>query len=235
VVNLPAGGSVTYTVNGTIDGAFLGLLSNTATVTIGGGVTETNPANNSATDNTDVVSAAVLSGTKTVAGDFQVGGTIFYTVIISNTSSSAQLDNPGDEFVDVLPVGLTLVGATASSGTAVANVGLSTVTWNGSIPGSGSVTITIEATIDAGTEGQTLFNQGTINFDADGNGTNESSTVTDDPGVGGAGDPTALDVALGQVNPLEIPTNSGLGLTLLALVLAAAGLSLRRRQLDRVR
>src|SRR6185295_7323384 len=31
-VNLPAGGSVTYSVNGTIDGAFTGTLSNTATV-----------------------------------------------------------------------------------------------------------------------------------------------------------------------------------------------------------
>jgi hypothetical protein len=52
--HLPAGASVTYTLNGTISPSFIGTLVNTATVAAPGGVTDPNPGNNSATD-TDVV------------------------------------------------------------------------------------------------------------------------------------------------------------------------------------
>ncbi len=224
-VNLPAGGSVTYTVNGTVDGAFVGVLSNTATVTAGPGITDPDPANDSATDSTTVASAASISGTKTVSGDFRENGAIQYTVVLTNASASMQLDNPGDEFVDVLPATLTLVGASATSGTALAAA--NTVTWNGAIPGNGSVTITIDATINPGTIGQTISNQGTINFDADGNGTNESSTSTDDPAVGGQIDPT--DLVVGAAT-LDIPTLSPLGLALLVLAMAAAAWGVLRRR-----
>jgi hypothetical protein len=54
-VNLPVGATVTYTLSGTISAAATGNLSNTATVTAPGGMTDPNPANNSATD-TDVTS-----------------------------------------------------------------------------------------------------------------------------------------------------------------------------------
>ena len=53
-VNLPAGGSVTYTVSATISAAATGSVSNTATVSAPPGVTDPNPANNSTTD-TDTV------------------------------------------------------------------------------------------------------------------------------------------------------------------------------------
>jgi hypothetical protein len=49
-VNLPNGGSVTYTASCAISGAATGTLSNTATVTAPGGVTDPTPGNNSATD-----------------------------------------------------------------------------------------------------------------------------------------------------------------------------------------
>ncbi len=227
VVNLPAGGSVTYTVNATIDGAFLGLLSNTVTVVTAGGVTDPTPANNSATDTTNVVSAASLSGTKDVVGQFTEGGAITYTIVITNAGPGTQLDNPGDEFVDVLPAELTFVGVNADVGTA-SNVG-NTVSWNGSLAATASVTITIDATINAGTAGQLISNQGTINFDGDGNGTNEASATTDDPTAGGAADPT--DLIVGSQNPVEIPTLSTVSLALLILLLAfAAGVVLRRRR-----
>lgn len=228
VVSLPAGGSVTFTVNGTIDGAFTGLLSNTATVTAPGGVTDPGAGNNSATDQTDVVGGASVAGTKTASGDFSEGGTIFYTIVLTNSGILAQPDNPGAEFTDVLPAELTLVDATATSGTAVANVGTNTVTWNGTIAANGgTVTITIEAVIDAGTAGSTISNQGSIAFDGDGNGSNESNAVTDDPSVGGAGDPTDVTVGSGPgpgpgPSVLEIPTLSELGLLAMALLLLAA-------------
>jgi hypothetical protein len=135
-----------------------------------------------------------VSGTKTVSGTFAPGGTVTYTVTLNNNSNVTQPDNPGDEFVDVLPGGLTLSGANANSGTAMATVGTNTVNWNGSIAAGGSVTITITATVNSGTVGTTISNQGTINYDADGSGTNESSRLTDDPSVPGTSDPTTFAV-----------------------------------------
>ncbi|HYG81091.1 MAG TPA: Ig-like domain-containing protein [Pyrinomonadaceae bacterium] len=133
-------------------------------------------------------------GTKTVSGGNGVGDTVTYTVVLTNNSSTAQADNAGDEFTDVLPAGLTLVSASASSGTAFADTGTNTVTWNGSLAGFASVTITIQATINSGTEGTTITNQGSISFDADSDNTNESSAQTDDPSVAGAADPTSFKV-----------------------------------------
>jgi uncharacterized repeat protein (TIGR01451 family) len=141
-----------------------------------------------------------VTGTKTVSGSFNVGATVTYTIVLTNSGNTTQQDNPGNEFTDVLPPSLTLVSATASSGIAVATVGTNTVTWNGSIAGgSSSVTITITATINAGTGGQTISNQGSISYDSDANGTNNASTVTDDPGTGAASDPTSFQVAVTPV------------------------------------
>ncbi len=148
----------------------------------------------------NVISPAAVASTKTVAGTtYSVGSTVTYTVTLNNSATTAQLDNPGAEFTDVLPSGLTLVSATATSGTAVATVGTNTVTWNGSIAASGSVTITITATVNAGTQGTTISNQGTVSFDADGNGTNESTKLTDDPAVTGAANPTSFVVRFAAV------------------------------------
>src|SRR6185295_13306140 len=62
---------------------------------------------------------AIVKGTKTASGTFHVGSTVTYTVTLNNTGGLAQADNAGNEFTDVLPASLTLVSATASSGTAI--------------------------------------------------------------------------------------------------------------------
>jgi uncharacterized repeat protein (TIGR01451 family) len=138
-----------------------------------------------------VISPASIGSTKTVsAGPYASGGSVTYTITMTNSAATPQLNNPGDELVDVLPSSLTLVSASAPSGSAIADVPSNTVRWNGSIAGNSSVTVTINATINAGTAGATIGNQATVNSDADGNGTNEVSAGTDDPTVGGASDPT---------------------------------------------
>lgn len=146
-----------------------------------------------------------VGATKTVVGTFTEGGSITYTVTLTNTGNGLQLDNAGDEFTDVLPAGLTLGAPAATSGT-VSAVG-NTASWNGSLPPGGSVTITIPANIDAGTAGQAIANQGTVNFDADRNGSNESNALSDDPSVGGASDPTVFTVLQGElsISPTAIP------------------------------
>src|SRR6185295_1171426 len=102
------------------------------------------------------------------------------------------------------------------------------VTWNGSIAAGGSVTITITATILPSAAGMTVSNQGTIAYDADGNGTNEATAQTDDPAAQGAANPTSFVVA--QQEEPTIPTLSTLGLLLLALVLAGVAFAFLKRR-----
>jgi uncharacterized repeat protein (TIGR01451 family) len=124
---------------------------------------------------------------------FVTNGPVTYTITVTNTGNSAQADNPGHELVDVLSSDLTGISASASGGTAL--VAGSTVSWDGSIPSSGSVTITIDATVKATVGlGATISNQAEVHYDANADGTNETTTLTDDPGVGGAEDPTTFVV-----------------------------------------
>ena len=238
--SVPAGGSVTITIQATVNAGTAGqTISNQGTVNHdpnGDGVNEAasltdNPAAGGATDVTSFLvlsPASVGTRTKTVSGNFLPGGSITYTVTISNPSASIQLDNPGDEFVDVLPATLALVSASATSGTPVATVATNTVTWNGQIAANGgTVTITINATVLQSAQGTTVSNQGTINFDADGNGTNEASVQTDDPALPGANDPTTFTAG----DAFDIPTLSEVGLAVMVLFLASgAFLILRRRR-----
>ncbi len=153
-------------------------------------------------------------------------------MVLTNSGAHAQADNPGNEFTDILPPQLTLVSATATSGTAVATVGTNTVTWNGPIAAGGAVTITIQATVDSDVaEGTVITNQGTVAYDSDGDGTNDASATTDDPAAGGAADPTAVTVGgVPPSSPVEIPTLDGVGLALLVLLLACGGATLLRRR-----
>ncbi len=169
----------------------------------------------------------LVSATKTVSGNFTEGGAVTYTVTLTNNGTSSQPDNPGNEFTDVLPAALTLVSASATSGTAVATIPTNTVTWNGSIaPLGGSVTITINALVTTG--GQAISNQGQVSFDADGNGTNETNAVTDDPNTAAPGDPTV--VIAGAPLMADIPTLSEIGFAVLILLLAGAALVQMRRR-----
>jgi uncharacterized repeat protein (TIGR01451 family) len=177
------------------------------------------------------VQAVEVSGTKALTSPMpvEVGDTVTYEVVLTNDGAAGQDDNPGDELVDVLPPALSLVSASATSGTATANVGTNTVTWNGSLaPLGGSVTITIEAVVNAGYEGTVVVNVGTIQYDGDDDGTNESVATTDDPDSEESGDATVFEV-LGQ-SVLEIPTLSEVGLAAMLLLLAGAGLHVMRRR-----
>ncbi len=198
------------------------VISNTAAVA--STTSDPSTANNSATATTTVNAPVLITGTKTATGPFAPGATFTYTVILRNQSGGNQLDNPGNEFTDVLPAPLELVSATSTTGTTVANVATRTVTFNGAIPAGGSVTITITARIPATTpEATVISNQGTFAFDADANGSNESSGVTDNPGTPGGGDATSFAVGGGVGSSVAVPTLSPALLAFLALLLATLG------------
>lgn len=172
---------------------------------------------------------ASVSGAKTVDGDFWPGGAITYRVVLTNAGPGDQGDNPGWEFVDTLPLSdVSLGGATASSGTLDLDVPLNTVRWDGAIPAGGTVTIDITAGIRTNVAvGTVVSNQGTVAYDGDGDGTNETQVPTDDPGLPGADDPTSFTV----VEQQAIPALGTLGLLVLVGMLAGAGVVLLRWRL----
>jgi uncharacterized repeat protein (TIGR01451 family) len=147
-VNLPAGGSVTYTVSATVSPAASGTLSNTATVTPPFDVTDPNPANNSATDTDTILALADLSITKTDGViSMMPGGGVTYTITASNAGPS---NVAGAMVNDMLPPGLigaswTCVGA--SGGICTAS-GISNVNDIVNLPVGGSVTYTVVAYVD---------------------------------------------------------------------------------------
>jgi fimbrial isopeptide formation D2 family protein len=171
----------------------------------------------------------VLSAVKSVSGgQHNPGDPVTYTIVITNTGTGFQPDASGDEFTDTLPTQLTLVGTPgANSGTiTVTGTNPATVHWNGSLAPGASVTITIQATINTGTAGQTVSNSGTVNYDANRDLANDASAPTQPPtGTG----PTTF--VAGGVPPAPIPTLSDFGLALLALTLSAlAVITLRKRR-----
>jgi len=177
-VTLSVGGSVSYSATCAVSPLATGTLSNTAVVVPPGPVVDPSPGNNAATDSDTLAPVgANVTGSKTVSGDFTQGGTIIYTIVLTNTGG-VQGDNPGHELLDVLPGEVTLVSATATSGTAVATLGTNTVAWDGSIPAGDGVTITITATINAAA-GALVSSQAVFSWDSDGNGTNDANSVTD--------------------------------------------------------
>lgn len=219
-LDLPRLSSQTYRVAGTISPDFVGTLANTASVSFG--AVDQTPADNTAMDLTDVVPRPGVDAQCTGTPDLvPEGGSVTFTFVLWNGGPAAQGDNPGDELLDVLPAGLTLVSAVASSGT-ITVVPANTVHWNGAIPVNVMVTIDVTATPDAGTMGMSFCNPATVFFDLDGDGINESSAASDD-----RCHPCCFTVT----GPQPIPTLSPLALALLVLLTAGIAVGhLRRRR-----
>ncbi len=159
-VNLPAGGSVTYTVSATISPSTTGTLSNTATVAAPGGVTDPTPGNNSATDSDTLAPQADLAITKTDGVTTATPtGTITYTITASNAGPS---NAPGATVADTLPASLTATWTAvgAGGGTATAS-GSGNINDTVNLPAGGSVTYTVTATL-ASTASGTLSNTATV-------------------------------------------------------------------------
>jgi len=202
-IGVAIGGGVAVNSVSYVDPTRIDLSLSTVGASVGAKtVTITNPDGQTAAASIlNVVSVPVITATKTVAtspgGSFVAGASIVYTVTVTNTGTFTQADNPGNEFSDVLPSTLALVSATASSGIAVATPGTNTVTWNGSVAANGgTVAITIQATILVATPGGTaVSNQGTVGYDADADGANDTTLLTDDPGQPGPADPTTFYTA----------------------------------------
>ena len=160
-VNLPSGGSVTYTVSAAISASATGSLVNTATVAAPAGVTDPTPGNNSATDSDTISASADLSITKTDGVTSVTAGTsTTYTITASNAGPS---NAPGSTVADTFPAAITGVTWTcvgAGGGTCTAS-GSGNINDTVSLPAGGSVIYTAVAAINVAATGS-LVNTATV-------------------------------------------------------------------------
>ncbi len=177
-VNLPAGGSVTFTVNATIAPSATTSLQNTASVVIGAGVTDPNGNNNEATDTDTLTPQADLSITKNDGVTSATpGGSVTYTITASNAGPS---DVTGATVTDTLPAALTGTWTSVTAGGATATAsGSGNINDTVNLPAGGSVTYTVVCSISASATGN-LVNTSRVSSDvADPNENNNEATDTD--------------------------------------------------------
>jgi uncharacterized repeat protein (TIGR01451 family) len=161
-------------------------------------------------------------------GDLQAGGSVQYTVTVTNVGTGATVDDPDEpELTDTLPPELTLVSSSVVSGPGVVGTSGNTVRWDGALDPGASVVISITATIAPGITGQTIENQAIAFFDSDEDDDNDAEEPSNDPTTVPDDDPTRFVV--GAQSLLEIPTLSQWGTMLFAGLLSLLGLLGLRR------
>ena len=206
-LSMPAGSSVTYTVDCAIDPAATGTLSNTATVS--GSAIDNNASNDSATDNdTVLVPDADLAITKTDGVTTAVPGeSVIYTIVASNNGPSIDV---AASLMDVLPATLTCtytsVAAAGASGNTAAGSGA--LMESLSLPVGGSVTYTVDCTIDPTATGA-LSNTATI----------AASGADSTPGNNSATDGDTVlapeaDLGISKDGPTEVTVGNSISYTL---------------------
>ena len=222
LVSLPAGGSATFVVTGTVSSTAAGTLVNTASVTAPPGTVDPVSGNDSATDSDPIVAsppppppAAVdLAIAKAHVGTFapgQVGAQYQITVTnVGGTATSGLVT-----VTDVLPAGLTA--------TAIAGSGWSCTQTSGPCmrsdplpPGVSYPVITLTVNV-AGNPPSPLVNRVSVSGGGDVNGANDF-----------ASDEVFFGPTPGPVEP--VPVDSPLALLLCALLVALAGGVVQRRR-----
>jgi uncharacterized repeat protein (TIGR01451 family) len=154
--SLANGAADTLTINVTVDsGTGATTITNTATI-VALDETDSNSSNDS--DSASVtVQGADLAVTKTVNNDFpNEGETITYTVVLDNNGPNTATNV---QVTDLLPGGLTFSSSSQTQGTYASGTGIWVV---GTVSASGSATLTLNATVDAGTGGSTIVNTASV-------------------------------------------------------------------------
>jgi len=162
-------------------------------------------------------------------GDLKPGGTVEYTITISNQGTASQPDDPANpELTDVLPPELTLLSADLASGPGSVSVdlGANSVRWDGELAVGETATIVVSAQIDQLTLGVVIANQAVAFYDSNGDGENDTQEPSNDPVTAPDDDSTAARITAPL---LEVPTLSQWGAAFLAGALALLGLFGLRR------
>lgn len=217
-VDLPANGSVEFTISAKIDPATTSTtLVNTASVS--STVPELDPATNSATDTTDLLVGADLLVLKSDGQQAALGGdTLTYNIIVANEGPS---DEPNASIDDNLPSALTGTTWTCQpSGGAVcpASNGIGSIHANGvQLPAGGQLLFVVTGMVRSAFTG-TLSNTATV-----------TPSVTD-PVVANNSSTDDTDVLVpAPAAPVPAPALGVVGLSLAVLILfVVASVTLRR-------
>ena len=149
-VGLLPSGTLTYTLNATINPAAAGSLTNTATISLATGATDPNPANNTASDTDTLTPRADLSVAKSDSPDpVAPGGTLTYTIQVTNLGPSS---STGMTLVDALPPGVSFVSSTPGAPTCTLAANVVTCQLGGLGP-TASQTVAIVVTVALATSG----------------------------------------------------------------------------------
>jgi len=159
-LNIPAGGTMTFTLTGTVDSGASGTISNTVTATQGTGETLAAGSVTTATvtDNVSDLTATVTddhggSSSTEAVGVVPQGDTITYTIVVTNVSSNTVGFNVQGEVFDPLAIfaGVFDVGSVSVSNVALSGSGATDTQTTGNVlindnvtlPAGGSVTYTM--------------------------------------------------------------------------------------------
>jgi len=147
-VDLPVGGTVTYTLTAAVGAGAGGTLANTASIAPPAGVTDPDPSNDAASDTTLIAPNLDLSITLTDGLLLaHTGDTLTYTIVVSNPGPAAVT---GARVSDELPAELENVSWTclASSGAVCpAASGSDTLNETVNLPAASSLTYTVTARV----------------------------------------------------------------------------------------
>lgn len=234
-VNIPVGGTATYTVNATVNASATDTIANTATVTPPAGTTDPNLTNNSATDTTAVTEPSLFdppSGFKTVNAS-GYPELVWRMVWINNGNADAL----STVITDNIPANTTYVAgslACAPQGGSHTtqcsyDSGNNRIVWQGTIaadPGAqnetqaqNEVVITFRTTMS--TSVIRVENRGCAQVPG------ERTSCSDDPTTSTPGDST---VWTKSAEPVAVPTVSEWGFIILLVLQGLAALYYLRRR-----
>lgn len=169
IVALANGATSTLTITATVTAGAGSSVVNTASVTASDQA-DGNSANNSASA-TIFVGGADLAVAKSVStASPNEGAAISYRVVVTNNGPGLPT---GVQVTDLLPAGLTFTAALPSQGTYTGATGVWTI---GAL--ATSATLTINATVNAGTNGQTITNTAAVTASSVGDAVTANNTAS---------------------------------------------------------
>ncbi|MGE5343347.1 MAG: hypothetical protein ACM3SY_17910, partial [Candidatus Omnitrophota bacterium] len=127
----------------------------------------------------DTLKTVTLVGDQNQDGVASPGDTVRYRIDITN---SGDLNANGAVFRDTVPGDLDAVATsvTATSGSVVYHASIRQIEWTGTLPAGGSLRLTFDAVIHTGILPKTLIsNQGTLEYDSNNDGVNDTQRLTD--------------------------------------------------------
>ena len=210
--DLASGANVSRTLTVHVNAGRTAPLSNTGSATTT--TTDTNGANNSATQATAVATSADLSLTKTDSTDpIAVGNNLTYTLTVSNAGPS---DATSVVLTDPLPAGITYVSATPSQGTCSQAAGTVTCPLGTIASGANAtVSVVVTPTTDGTLTNTASVSSATTDPNGGNNGASETTDVTpiadlqlskdDGVAVVVAGTSTTYTLTLTNTGPSMVP------------------------------